>query len=338
MPPLVGAAVAGYAGSVGGRQLDLFAPAGVEPADKLSPADEPALRALAERLPPHVRFGTSSWTFPGWAGIVYPGRPSERELKERGLELYARHPLFRTVGIDRSFYRPLDAPTLERYAAGLPPGFPCVSKVWSGVTAAVDPRTREPNPGFFDAALFESSVLRPMAEHFAEHAGPFVFELSPLRRRELPRPGVFEKKLDAFLAALPGGFSYAVELRNRELFTHAYLDVLGSRGVGHVLSFWERMPSIGEQLDAPDVLTAPFVVSRLLIPPGERYADRKRDLAPFDRIVDPQEQMRADVVRLCEACALLGKVLFVIVNNKAEGSSPLTIRALAERLAEPRDG
>jgi hypothetical protein len=26
-------------------------------------------------------------------------------------------------------------------------------------------------------------------------------------------------------------------------------------------------------------------------------------------------------------------VLFVIVNNKAEGSSPLTIRALAERIA-----
>ncbi len=80
------------------------------------------------------------------------------------------------------------------------------------------------------------------------------------------------------------------------------------------------------------MLTAPFVVSRVLIPPGERYADRRRVLAPFDRMVDPRETMRADVVRLSQACELLGKVLFVIVNNKAEGSSPLTIAALAERL------
>ena len=84
------------------------------------------------------------------------------------------------------------------------------------------------------------------------------------------------------------------------------------------------------------VLTAPFVVSRLLIPPGQSYEDRKRSLAPFDRVVDPQEKMRDDVARLAEACEKLGKVLLVIVNNKAEGSSPLTVRALAERIARPR--
>jgi hypothetical protein len=42
--------------------------------------------------------------------------------------------------------------------------------------------------------------------------------------------------------------------------------------------------------------------------------------------------MRSDVARLADACDALGKVLFVTVNNKAEGSSPLTVRALAERM------
>jgi hypothetical protein len=93
------------------------------------------------------------------------------------------------------------------------------------------------------------------------------------------------------------------------------------------------MPDIGSQLAIRGVLGAPFVVARLLIPPGRRYADRKRELAPFDRLVDPQEGMRDDVARLVEETARLGKVLFVIVNNKAEGSSPLTVRALAERVA-----
>jgi len=92
------------------------------------------------------------------------------------------------------------------------------------------------------------------------------------------------------------------------------------------------MPDIGTQLDVPGVLEAPFAVARLLIPPGQRYAARREELQPFDRVVDPQQKMRADVVRLVGECQKLGKPLFVISNNKAEGSSPLTIAALAERL------
>ena len=42
--------------------------------------------------------------------------------------------------------------------------------------------------------------------------------------------------------------------------------------------------------------------------------------------------MRSDVALLARACRRLGKVLFVLVNNKAEGSSPLTVRALAEQM------
>jgi hypothetical protein len=42
--------------------------------------------------------------------------------------------------------------------------------------------------------------------------------------------------------------------------------------------------------------------------------------------------MRADVARLVGECEKLAKPVFVIANNKAEGSSPLTIAALAERL------
>jgi hypothetical protein len=127
-----------------------------------------------------------------------------------------------------------------------------------------------------------------------------------------------------------------VELRNRELLTFEYLEVLARHGAAHVLNFWEAMPDIGVQLDLPGVLSAPFVVARLLIPPGRRYEARKLELAPFDRLVDPQERMRSGVVRLADECKALGKVLFVIANNKAEGSSPLTVAALAERLAFTR--
>ena len=104
-------------------------------------------------------------------------------------------------------------------------------------------------------------------------------ELMPLRKNELPKPREFEQRLASFCERLPRGINYAVELRNRELFTPGYLDALRASSVAHVLSFWERMPDVGEQLSVPDVLTAPFVVSRLLIPPGQRYDARKGALA-----------------------------------------------------------
>jgi hypothetical protein len=125
-----------------------------------------------------------------------------------------------------------------------------------------------------------------------------------------------------------------VEVRNRELLSPAYLDALGQHGVSHVFNYWERMPQLREQLAVSGSLDAPFAVARLLIPPGQRYEGRKRSLEPFDRIVRVEHEMRADIVLLARACLALGKVLFVIVNNKAEGSSPLTVRALAEGIAD----
>lgn len=291
-------------------------------------------RALAAELPPHLRLGTSSWTFPGWAGLLYPKGTSERELVEHGLALYARNPLFRTVGIDRSYYAPVSVETWRRYAADLPPGFRCVTKVWSALVTQTDPRTRRPNPRFLDHHLFLASVLEPIDRAFRDHQGPLLFEFAPEPRRL--DATAFVDRLGEFLVRLPRGFDYAIELRNRELLTSSYLKLLNSLGVAHVLNFWERMPTIGEQLELPNVLTASTVVSRLMIPPGRRYADRVAELKPFDRLVDPQSDMRRDVVRLAQECWRLDKSLLVIVNNKAEGSSPLTVRELARLVVKAR--
>ena len=59
-------------------------------------------RRIADELPDGIRFGTSSWSFPGWAGLVYTGRRSQTDLAREGLREYATHPLLTTVGIDRS--------------------------------------------------------------------------------------------------------------------------------------------------------------------------------------------------------------------------------------------
>jgi hypothetical protein len=74
-------------------------------------------------------------------------------------------------------------------------------------------------------------------------------------------------------------------------------------------------------------------VCRLSLPPGQRYEDQKEAFAPFNRIVEPCESARADVAALARACAeQRRKALYIVVNNKVEGSSPLTVRAMIERM------
>ncbi|MEY3337111.1 MAG: hypothetical protein RL245_103, partial [Pseudomonadota bacterium] len=43
------------------------------------------VRSLAGHLPHGVRFGTSTWSFPGWQGLVYGGDYDETKLSREGL-------------------------------------------------------------------------------------------------------------------------------------------------------------------------------------------------------------------------------------------------------------
>ena len=88
-------------------QLSLFPIGSPSETARRASADEEALvarfdrlREIATRVPPTLRMGTSSWSFPGWRGIVYPGERTSTWLAREGLRYYARHPLLRTVGID----------------------------------------------------------------------------------------------------------------------------------------------------------------------------------------------------------------------------------------------
>src|SRR5829696_2869805 len=110
-------------------QLSLFEqiPDRGEHADAVARQHAEAL-PVADALPAGVFFGTSSWSFPGWAGIVYSKSRSTTELAREGLAEYARHPLLTTVGIDRSYYAPIPVADLQEYAAQLPPGFRCCFK------------------------------------------------------------------------------------------------------------------------------------------------------------------------------------------------------------------
>ncbi|CAN5558210.1 hypothetical protein BH09MYX1_BH09MYX1_14260 [soil metagenome] len=303
-------------------------------------------RELAKTLPKFLRFGTSSWTFPGWGGVLYAGKPSAEELVRDGLKAYASHPLFRTVGIDRSYYGPLTDADLGEYARALGGvDFLAVSKVWDELTTVVFPhhprfgdRAGRRNPDFLSPERFLDEVLAPYTRSFAQYTGPFVFEIPPVPEGALPSDRAIPDAIERLLVRLPSTFRYSFELRNRELLTRRYFDVLRAHRAAHCFNMWTAMPPVGRQLELPGSITTDFAVCRLMLPPATRYDAMKKAFAPFDKIVRVEPDMRSDVVRLEEACAKLEvQGLFVLVNNKAEGSSPLTVKALAEAIVRARD-
>lgn len=307
------------------------------PPDVLA-AEYASAAELAKGLPRTLFMGTSSWGFPGWYGIVYSRKQSQELLARDGLREYARHPLLRTVGLDRSFYAPVPEADLARYAEQLPAGFPCCAKALSLITSPVHlgyghGAEGEPNPDYLSPQRFMELMGQPFLDHFRDHIGPFIFEFPPVAPEQRPSPEVFAERLDRFFAGLPRSLPCSVELRDKALLTPAYRQVLAKYGVAHAYTYWRAMPMPAAQAEVVPLETAPFVLLRLMLPPGTQYEERQKRFAPFDRIQDANEQMRREVVELIRRATDAGRPTYVLVNNKAEGSSPLTLRALAELLS-----
>jgi len=300
------------------------------------PPPRPEVVELARQIPPNIKFGTSTWTYDGWHGEVY--HKVYRGLQPaRRLEEYAHYPLFGTVGIDSAFYDPPTEEELAAYARYLPPRFPCVSKVWDRITARRLNQDRrwgnlagQRNPDFLNPQLFKDAVLLPYARVFRDHAGAFVFEFQAMRGKDLPDPLRWAEELDAFFSELPREFRYAVELRNPELFHPLHGEALKRHRVAHVFNSWTEMPAIGKQLEEPWVFPTDFTIARALLKPGRSYADAVKLFEPYERVQEPSPELRRDLIRLMEEAVRRRIEALIVVNNRAEGNAPGTIKAVLD--------
>ena len=316
------------------EQLPLF-----PDADAVDPAPpDAAVAATARALDPRIRLGTSSWAFPGWTGLVYAaraGRPvPEQSLARHGLAAYAAHPLMRTVSLDRTFYAPLATAEYARYAGQVPQGFRFVVKAPAAIT---DPVVRRPgageplrdNPLFLDAAAATASFVRPVVEGLGDRAGPLVFQFPPLGSRLLADGRRLAARIAAFFSVLPRGPLYAVEVRDPQLACPAFAAALQGSGAIPCLAVHARMPPVAEQaaaygLDA--AMGTPPLVVRWNLHAGRDYEGAKAGYFPFNRLVEEDLPSRAALARLAAAA---DRDVFITINNKAEGSAPLSVQRLA---------
>jgi uncharacterized protein YecE (DUF72 family) len=318
-----------------------------------APAATSPLRVVP---PPGLHLGTSSWSFPGWKNLVWDGAYGADTLARNGLPAYAAVGLFRSVGIDRTYYEPIDAAAFAHYAGQVRDGFRFLVKAPQLVTDAVlrtdSGQGRAPNPSYLDSGTATERFVVPAMEGLGDKAGPLVFQFAPAPREILSDPARWAERLAAFLAALPRDVDgrapcYAVELRNPELLTPRLMRTLRDTGVRYVVGLHDRMPPVARQVnalrvldDCPDDAYVPAgpVVVRWNLRPGLRYEQARKRYAPFDRLVDEDPDTRIALVQLALAALGAGQPIWIIANNKAEGSAPLTLLALFQALSAELSG
>jgi uncharacterized protein YecE (DUF72 family) len=291
-------------------------------------------------MPKGLRFGTSSWTFPGWAGQVYDREYSSAALVKDGLAAYARHPLLNTVGVDRTYYAPVGSEVFASMAEQVDDDFRFVVKAHEDCLCHTFPthprygaRGGERNPRFLDASYARDAVIGPAVEGLGDKLGVLLFQAPPQDVFAIGGPGRFAVLLDRFLEGIRADINVAFELRNASLLTRDVSDVLREHGATASISHHPQLPSVEEQADRWGPQRGALVV-RWMLRRGLRYDAAKRRYEPFSKIVDTDDSTRDAIVRLSVEAVSSGRPVYVIVNNKAEGSSPASVARLAEALKD----
>lgn len=277
---------------------------------------------LADKLPSKIRFGTSSWTFPGWRDLVYKQEyKSKTAFTRDSLTEYARCPLFRAVGVDSTYYRPPSAALLDRLNKQAP-NLHFVVKAWQEITS------HRFSENFLNPKTFSEAAVKAFEKSTLSKIGSTLLLQFSRVPENLVRNGEFLDRLSKMLDAAPKNLKVGIEVRNFSLISSEYLTELNQRGITHVFSWSTEMPQLIEQLKAVaasgGIKTGEYIV-RALIPPGFDYEATKSDYSPFDQERRPAPELHADLQRIITRARVTDSRVTVLFNNKAEGSAPLSV-------------
>jgi uncharacterized protein YecE (DUF72 family) len=305
---------------------------------------EDLARRVADLAIQGVFIGTSSWKYPGWCGTIYDraryewrGRFAQTRFNRECLAEYAG--VFKTVCVDAAYYNFPSQQYLEGMANQVPEDFLFGLKVTDAITIKKFPNLSrfgelagKANENFLNAELFDKAFLRP-CETVRSNVGMLMFEFSRFWPTDYAHGRDFVGDLDRFLAGLPKGLPYGVELRNRNWLRPDYFACLARYNVTHVFNSWEAMPSVGQQMALPDSRTIPdLVAARFLLKPGRRYEEAVKTFEPYDRVKEQNPEARAAGKTLIQQGIAAGpkRKTFVFVNNRLEGNAIATIEAMIE--------
>jgi uncharacterized protein YecE (DUF72 family) len=284
-----------------------------------------------------LHIGTISWKYDSWQGIVYPESKPFNHLRE-----YSRH--YRTVEVDQWFWSLFSgdkaalpkSPVVEEYAGSVPGDFTFGIKVPNSITLTHHYKKKKsdpliPNPYFLSIHLMQKFLerLAPLSRNI----GPLIFQFEYLNKQKMP--GKLQQFIDQFgefAEQLPGSYKYCVEIRNPNYLDEDYFEFLNERKLHHVFLQGHYMPSIFELYNKHREQIKNLAVIRL------HGSDQKevevRTGKKWSMIVSPKDSDIESLAGMLEDMERRGIETFVYVKNQFEGSAPMTIARIENRLSE----
>ena len=244
-----------------------------------------------------LRVGTSSWSADSWRGPFYPAQAKAGEF----LSHYAHR--FDTVEIDATWYRIPSESMVRKWERDTPEGFVFAAKIPSVITH--EKRLIDCQPELLE-------FLRVM-DLLGPKRGPLVFQF-PYDFK----PDQFET-LEKFLATLPQGFKFALEIRHKGWLTPKFYDLLRSRGIALVLLDLLWMPKI-------DVLTTDWTYVRFI---GDRKGIEKKTETWEKLIIDRSREMEEWAPRI-QKLLDEGTIVWAYFNNHYAGHAPGSVELFLE--------
>ena len=286
-----------------------------------------------------IYIGGSSWKYEGWLGQIYTperyitrGRFSKKRFEETCITEYAE--TFPLVCGDFSFYQFPSPQFWQKLFDAAPPALKFGLKVPEEITCKRFPdhprygaRSGQHNPTFLNAELFDALFLQALLP-YVDRIAVLIFEFGTFSKQAYPEPQLFFADLAAFLAKLPPGFRYSVEIRNQSYLLPEYFEILHAHQVAHVFNAWTRMPPLAAQIQIPGAFTADFTVVRALLRQGRAYELAVKTFSPYIETKDENPEARTALRELMVRSQRRGQAAYLFVNNRLEGNAPLTIEAV----------
>ncbi len=264
----------------------------------------------ATPLPPNLLLGTSSWSSKDWYEVFYPRGLPPADF----ISFYATK--FPTVEIDATFYATPSKRTILGWRDRTPAGFKFAAKLPQTIT----------HEKVLEDCADELRVFLASMELLDDRLGPLLIQLPYFKKADFPDTESFLARLRPFLAALPSGFQFALEVRNKAWIGQPLLDLLREHKVAFAQIDHPYVPRAKHLLATLDLVTAPLVYIRLL---GDRYGI-ERITKTWDKPILDRSRELAEWAEVVRGFVTLDVPVHVYANNHYAGHAPDTLRRLRE--------
>jgi uncharacterized protein YecE (DUF72 family) len=279
-----------------------------------------------------IFIGTCSWKYPSWEKLVYSQPKGINYLAE-----YAQK--YNTVEVDQWFWSLFpeqkiklpDPRAVKEYRESVPSHFRFSIKAPNSVTLThyYSLGKKEPlqaNPHFLSKAVFLDFLKR--LEPLQPVLGPILLQFEYLNKQKMESQILFARLLENFMATLPAGYEYALEIRNPHYWNAEFLSMLARHRLTPVLLQGYWMPPIADLYRQWKAQLDPLPAIILRLHGEDREGMERASGESWNKIIRPRDAELKEIAEIAKQIVSLGQRLYINVNNHYEGSAPLTIEKL----------